>query len=46
VGVLIVEDLIAILLMAVLTALSRGEGMSAGHAAQLQRPARRRSSSR
>ena len=29
VGVLIVEDLIAILLMAVLTALSRGEGMSA-----------------
>src|SRR5678816_3381169 len=30
VGVLIVEDLIAILLMAVLTALSSGEGMSAG----------------
>jgi CPA2 family monovalent cation:H+ antiporter-2 len=30
VGVLIVEDLIAILLMAVLTAVSSGEGMSAG----------------
>ena len=35
VGVLIVEDLIAILLMAILTAISTGSGVSAGDAARL-----------